>query len=269
MRIGRVLRNGWSLLRTRLLLGGILYAASAALAFLFGSLAWSWLERSLDSSLPSRTLLTDLDANVVVDLLVHHGESLRMLLGQGILVLIAGLLISVWTQAAVAISFTSDATVGESLRLARSRLGTFGLLWLLNVSVTALALAALGLILYLATKTSLVLFNERIGNLLWGTALLLGGCLVLVSSAIHEQARIHSAATDREAVQAWNWALRFTTVKTPLPMLIALGAMGVQALSYGIYWAGSELFVVTNSTTLGLSLIWGQLWLMVRIVLSL
>ncbi len=66
----------------------LLFLASVASALSFTAAAWSWLSLALDSSVATRTLLTDLDVNVFIDLFVQHGESLRML------VPVTGLLLS-------------------------------------------------------------------------------------------------------------------------------------------------------------------------------
>ena len=58
----------------------VFWLINALFGVLFALAAGYWLRMRLDGSLATRTLLENLDANVLVDLYLHHGEGLRMLL---------------------------------------------------------------------------------------------------------------------------------------------------------------------------------------------
>src|SRR5262249_22981105 len=55
----------------------VLFAASVAAALCFSAATWIWLSGALDAALPTRTLLSNLDMDVFVDLFTHHSDSLE------------------------------------------------------------------------------------------------------------------------------------------------------------------------------------------------
>src|SRR5512140_2206328 len=103
--------SGFRTARRRWPLAAILFSASYVFGFGFSAGTWTWLASALDKSLATRTLLTDLDMNIFVDLFAHHGDSLWMLLlGGGSLAVVAWFL-AVWVNALTIVA------VGEELAL--------------------------------------------------------------------------------------------------------------------------------------------------------
>ena len=108
----RSYRSGFRTALRRWPLALLLFAATCVPGLVFSAAAWSWLADALDKSLATRTLLTDLDMNVFVDLIGHHGESLRMLLLGGLLLAVVCWLFGVWLNA------MTISAVGDDLPLA-------------------------------------------------------------------------------------------------------------------------------------------------------
>ena len=95
-------------------LAALLFAASCLPSFVFSALAWSWLADALDRSLATRSLLTDLDMNVFVDLLEHHGEGLWMLGVAGLLLAGVCWLVGVWLNAVTIVAVSEDMPLGAA-----------------------------------------------------------------------------------------------------------------------------------------------------------
>jgi len=94
----------------------LLFLASVAAALSFTAAAWSWLSLALDSSVATRTLLTDLDVNVFIDLFLQHGESLRTLVLTGIALAGAFGLLGVWLNAVAVVAVREEIGMLDCLR---------------------------------------------------------------------------------------------------------------------------------------------------------
>jgi len=70
-------------------------------------------------------LQTHLDLNVFVDLVVHHGESMRTLLATAAVAAFAFVAGSAWCDSAVAVSVTDGTGLNASLRRGTSLLPHF------------------------------------------------------------------------------------------------------------------------------------------------
>lgn len=245
----------------------LLLAASCVPGLVFSAAAWSWLASALDKSLATRTLLTDLDMNVFVDLLGHHGESLRMLVLAGVLLAVVCWLVNVWLHA------TTIAAVGDDLPLAVAAhrgldlYGTFLGLALLAVAVDALLLIGTVSVDRWLTRWTADNPSEIAVYLLVGGSALVAGALLLFFTATHDHARIHSVATGTGAAAAYVWALRFVAARErrALPLLCMLLVTG--GAGWIVYQTLGRLFVTTSTTGVLGSLLWGELLILCRMFL--
>ena len=104
--------------------------------------AWSWLATALDKSLATRTLLTDLDMNVFVDLLGHHGESLLDAAVGGVLLAVVCWLFGVWLNAVTIAAVGDDLPLAAAAHRGLDLYATFLRLDLLALAVDGLLLIA-------------------------------------------------------------------------------------------------------------------------------
>jgi hypothetical protein len=245
----------------------LLFAATSVPGLLFSATAWLWLADALGKSLATRTLLTDLDMNVFVDLLGHHHESLRALLLGGLLLAVLCWLFSVWLNA------ITIAVVGDDLPLAAA--AHRGLdLYATFLGLDLVTLVADGLLLMATVGVGRWLTHwtadspsEITVYLFVGGSALVAGALLLVFTATHDHARIHSAATGTGAAGAYVWAFRFVIARERR----ALPLLGVLLLTGGVGWGAYQtlgrLLATTSTTGVIGSLLWGELLMLCRMFL--
>jgi hypothetical protein len=245
----------------------VLFVANLVFGVLFAATAGSWLSLALDASLATRTLLTDVDLNVFVDLFVHHGGGLRMLLiGGGAL---AGLfaLLGIWTSA------VTVAAVGEPRRLAGCLHRGLELypryfrLWVITMlldaaSITAAVLISRGLTRWTAESAAELTYYWCVAA---GASV--GAALLLVLTTVHDHARIRCARADIGAARAYMWAFGFVCRRearaAPLAMLLLATGFAV----WVVYQTVGMLIVPASAFGLTLSLLWGEMLLLGRMLL--
>jgi len=245
----------------------LLFAATFVPGLTFTAAAWSWLATALDRSLATRTLLADLDMNVFVDLLGHHGDSLSMLLAGGAVLAVVCWFFGVWLNA------VTVAAVGEDVPLATAAHRG------LDLYATFLGLGVLAVVL----DGSLLLATVALGRWMirWTAenpsetivSLIVGGCgsvaalLLLFVTATHDHARIHSAATGTRAGAAYLWALRFVAAGEPraLPLLLLLLLTG--GGGWLVYQTVGRMFVTTSTPAVLASMLWGEVFMLCRMFL--
>ena len=245
----------------------VLYIIGAAVVAVFGTAVWLTVEHMLDGALATRTLLTDLDANVFLDLIVHKSDSLRGLGLAGLVVAGGALILYVWLNAALIVAVAGAVNVRTSLRRGWGLFPTFVSLWGLALAAVTVLLGLDWLTVRLVTQWAAArgtgpppLLVAAVG----GAAAVLG---LLVLVAAHDHARIRAAATGGGAIRAWAWGWRFVwqrrTEALPLVGLLALTAAAVWAVFGGLQWS----VVPTTATRVTLVLIAAQLAALARLVM--
>ncbi|HVO24146.1 MAG TPA: hypothetical protein VMW56_11010 [Candidatus Margulisiibacteriota bacterium] len=245
----------------------VLFVANLAAGFCFTAAAWSWLSVSLDNSLASRTLLTDLDWNVFVDLLVHHGQSLRMLLLGGLLLALPAGLLGIWLNATAVVAVGEDGTLGECMRRGLALYARFFQLSVLSNTLCAAGIAgglSLGwrLARWTAESPSEITVYCAIGALS-----LVAGLLLLFLVTVHDHARVRTTASGVGALRAYLWAVRFVARREwrALPLAFLLLSLGF--VLWVVYQTVGMLVATTTGRGVALSLMWGQSLLCARMLL--
>lgn len=245
----------------------LLFVATVVPGLVFSAAAWSWLANALDKSLATRTLLTDLDMNVFVDLIGHHGESLRMLGLSGLLLLAVCWLVNVWLNAVTIIAVGDDLPLAAAAHRGVDLYLTFLGLDCLALFVDVLLLAATLAVGRWLTHWTADNPSEIAVYLFIGASALIAGALLLFFTATHDHARIHSAATGSSAAAAYVWAVAFVVSRErrALPLLAMLLATG--GAGWVVYQAVGRLFVTTTTTAVLGSLLWGEALMLCRMFL--
>ncbi len=245
----------------------VLFLANLAAGLCFTAAAWSWLSVSLDKSLATRTLLTELDWNVFVDLFAHHGSSLWMLAGTGILLAAFAVVLGVWLNAVAVVAVGEDGALSDCLRRALSLYPTYlGLGVLANVvnaaSVAAGFLIGRGLARWTTESASEMTFY-------WAVAAgaLVGGCALLFFSTVHDHARVHCTARGAGALRAYTWALRFVGRRQWRALPLALCLLSTGCLIWVVYQTTGMLITADSAGGVALSLVWGELLVLFRMLL--
>jgi len=245
----------------------VLFIANLVAGLCFTGAAWSWLSESLDNSLATRTLLTDLDWNVFVDLVAHHGDSLQMLLAAGVLLALPALLLGVWLNAAAVVAVGEDGSLGDCLRrgltiaprfLRLSLLSNF----LITAGIAAAMLAGRWVTRWTAESTSELTFYVIVGT---GTVLTAGLLVFLVT--VHDHARVRSTARGSGAMGAYSWALRFVARVEWRALPLALVLLSTSFLLWVVYQTVGMLVTTDSTHGIVISLAWGEALLFARMLL--
>jgi hypothetical protein len=245
----------------------LLFSANLAAGLCFTGAAWSWLSASLDNSLATRTLLTDLDWNVFVDLVAHHGDSLQMLLATGVALALPALLLGVWLNAVAVVAVGEDGSLGDCLRrgltiwprfLRLSLLSTF----LSTAGTGAAILMGRWVTRWTAESTSDITFYGIVGT----AAVLTGGLLVFLVT-VHDHARVRSTARGTGAVSAYTWALLFVTRREWRALPLAIFLLCTSFVLWVVYQTVGMLVTTTSTHGIVLSLAWGEALLLARMLL--
>jgi len=256
--------SGWRAAVQRWPLAVFLFAAACVPSFAFSALAWSWLADALDRSLATRGLLTDLDMNVFVDLLEHHGEGLWMLGLAGLLLTAVCWLIGVWLNAMAIVAVTDDLPVRAAAHKSLDLYVTFLALDVLAVLVdAALLLAAVAAGRCLLHWTAEAPSELGVYGIIAGAAGIAGMLLVLVTSA-HDHARIHCAATGAGAVGGCLWAFGFVLVRQRQAVLLMVLLLATGGAGWLAYQTGAKLLVTTSTPGILWAMLWGELFLFFR-----
>lgn len=245
----------------------VLFIANLVVGLCCTAAAWSWLSESLDNSLATRTLLTDLDWNVFVDLFAHHGHSFHMLLVAGVILAIPALLLGVWLNAAAVVAVGEDGSLGDCLRRGLILSATFLRLSLLSNLLSAAGIGVAILVGRLLTRWTAESTSELTLYVIIGTGTVLTAGLLVFLVTVHDHARVRSTARGTGAVSAYAWALLFVTRREWRALPLALLLLCTSFVLWVVYQTVGML-VTTNSTHgIVLSLAWGEGLLFVRMLL--
>lgn len=245
----------------------VLFGVHLAAGLLFTTAAWSWLAVALDRSVATRSLLTELDATLLVDLFFHHSESLGALsIGVGLLLLLL-VLLGIWFTASVVAAVGEDLDLRECLHRGLRLYPGFLRLWLLATAVNVIAVLTAyalgrGLAWWTAESASEMAFHAILV-----TCAALGVVLLFVAITVHDHSRIRSAAAGSGALQAYGWALRFVLIREWRAVALAATVAVTGVLAWVVYQMLGTLLVTNSGLGVALSLIWGELLLVGRMLL--
>jgi len=245
----------------------ILLFATVATGFAFAAMTWVWLSEALDSTLATRTLLTDLDMNVFIDLFAHHAEGFRMLVTGGATLAVIFALAGIWMNATAVVAVTSDHRAAECLRRGLSLYPTYLRLWIMMVLLNVGGAGGAFFFGRALTRWTAESANEA--SFYWALAAgtLIATALVIFFTTAHDHARVHCALTGKGAGRALVWALRFITVqeRRALPLSVLLLATGLAA--WMAYQAVAMLVRTDLTTGVLLSIVWGEALIVARMLL--
>lgn len=241
------------------------------LSTMFGaSFAWAsgyWLACALGRSTATRTLLKDLDPNVLVDLYYHHFESFRMLLLLGGFLVTGYTLLWCWLHGVVLATVQGKGHVKLPDAFQRG--------W----SFAALMLRLLVIAVTLQVAFACLVFGSAWSLWYWtiaGTSALLRDCIAAASAviwlpgfillvAIHDHARIRACAHGQGAVSAFLWAARFVLRGGEHAFLLALLLNFTVLLVWGVF--ESVAWVTPADSALGVSaaVLWAEIFAYTRL----
>jgi len=242
----------------------LLFVANLAAGMGFTAVAWWWLALALDNSLATRTLLTDLDMNVFIDLFVHHGDSLQMLGIAAALAAFAFAILGVWLNAAASVAVATEAAVSECARRGWTVFATHLRLWVLATALNVASVAAGFVVARGLTRWTAESPAEMTYYWAAGAGFVLGAVLLCFFTTVHDHARIRSVATKTGAVSAYGWAIAFVArrERRALPVASLLFATGF--VSWVVYQSVGMLIVTHSAPGVALSLLWGETLLVGR-----
>jgi hypothetical protein len=260
LRLGaRIASRWWSL-------AVVLWLINALFGVLFALAAGCWLWIALDGSRATRTLLENLDANVLIDLYMHHGEGFRMLLVVAAVLALVYVLLWFWLHAAIILAVRGgpNAKMREAWLRGMDSAPRMAALYVVAVVVlaafsAAIAAAVWGVMRWTATSPSAMLWSYVGAG---AAALWAIGCVFLV--AVHDHARIRTCASGQTALAAYRWAWGFVLRggERAFPLAVAL-----QAAAFAL-WAVYQAVGLTIPSTLGIgvtgSLLWGAAFMLAR-----
>ena len=244
-----------------------LFAGHAAAGLGFAAVSWWWLALALDKSLATRTLLTDLDANVFIDLVFHHGESLQMLGLAATLAAVGFVIIGIWLNAAASIAVATEEPTAECVRRGQTLLGTHLRLWVVAMMVNAVCVGA-GLVVAhgLARWTA-----ESAGEMTYYWALGAGSAVAAVSlccfTTVHDHARVRTVVAAAGALTAYAWAITFVFRSERRAVPLALRLFATAFIAWVVYQCVGMLIVTHSAVGVSLSLLWGEMLLFARLLL--
>lgn len=266
--MGRAYLSGLQVALHRWPLLPILLLTAVLAGLSFSAICWQWLSLALDKSLATRTLLRDLDMNVFIDLFIHHRESLYMLLLCGVLLLVVFWFMWICLTGAVVVAVSeSDRRLGECLRRGLELYPAYVRLALLSALVTVGVVALAFFVTRGLTRWTAESPSEM--TYYWMVALGVGlaGVLLLFFSTVHDHARIRSAVVGTGAAAAYLWAMRYVGGgewrALPLAVLLLTNAFA----AWVAYQTIGMLIATNSASGVVVSLLWGQLLLVVRMLL--
>jgi len=262
------LAGAWLAVRC-LPLVGLLWLMNVTFGVSFFIASSVWLNHALDESLPTRTLLYDLDPNVFIDLYYRHDTGFVMLFGIACLMGVVYLLVWCWLHGGIIFQTYSKGEMRLADALLHASQVFLRMLQLLVLAGAMLALftALVGGAAWCALTVTLISPSEigwyRIAvgaGIVW-----LAGYVFLV--AIHDHARIRTCASGEGAMRAYWWAVRFVARGGERTLLLAV-LLNVTAL---VVWAAFQAVGGSLQPDKGLGmtgiLLWGELFLFVRMAI--
>jgi hypothetical protein len=262
--MGRAYIGGFGLAGRRSAIVLLAFLASLLAGLSFAAASWSWLAWALGNSLATRSLLTDLNVQVFIDLFVHHRESLRMLVLTGFVLVTIFALLGVWVNAVAIVAVGEDISTPRCLLRGIQLYPTYLGLWVLSnacvvASGSAVLLSGWWLTRWMTESASEMTFywivagNALAGALLW-----------FFFVTVHDHARIRSRAAGVGALRAFGWAFAYVgrRNKQALPLSGLLLATG--AALWAVHQSISHYIAANSALGVPLSLLFGQALLLAR-----
>jgi hypothetical protein len=242
----------------------VLFLASFTSALAFGAAAWSWLSLALDNSLATRSLLSNLSAQVFIDLFIHHRESFLMLLASGVVMAAGFVLLGAWLNAIAVAAVTAagsfSACVVRAFRTYPTYLGLTAVVSLLHLAaIGASLLLDRGLMRWAAESAS-----EMTPYWIAALSTTFGGLGVLFFATVHDHARIRATSTDAGVWRALGWAFAFVIERERRALPLAAALLASSVLPWLVYQSIASLIPTHSAFGVTLSLLWGQVLLLVR-----
>jgi hypothetical protein len=265
--MGRAYVTGLGLALRRWSLILLLFAASVAGAVGFTVAAWYWLALAFHASLATRALLTNLDMNVFVDLFAHHEESLGMLGLNAVVLAVPCVLLGIWLDAVTVVNVSEDARLGDCLRRGFGLYPTYLQLWLFAAVLDVLALGAAYLVGHGLARWTAESANEFAFTRSVAAGAVVGALLLLFTTTVHDHARVRSVASGAGAVRAFVWALAYVGRREWQALPLAVLLLGSGAVAWLGYQLVAHLIATSSATGVTLSLLWGEVLLLCRMLL--
>jgi hypothetical protein len=260
----RAYRKGLIVALHRWPLVGVLFVISLLGGGTFMACAWVGLVIVLDGSLATRTLLTSLDINVFVDILVHHGAAVEIL---GVVALALATFWSfvwIWMNAAVATAVTGEReALRDSFSGAAGKYWTFVRMWTAAMAGHAVIILVAYVVRRLLAHWAASSTNEMTPYWILAACLLSAALALLTVTTIHDHARIRCVETADGAGRCMAWAASYVlrqprTVGLTLLLVVTLGLVWMP------YQAVAELIPATSALGLTASLIWAEVFMVLR-----
>jgi hypothetical protein len=245
-----------------------LWLINALYGAAFGVASGYWLAESLSGSLATRTLLKDLDANVLIDLFYHHGSSLQMLL------VVAAFLATAYVVVWIPLYGAIIATVRErgvslrgAFRHAFEWSGRLALLFVIALASFALLTTMIGAAAWWTLRFKAASPSEMTPYIIVGAAAAMWWLGAVLLGAIHDHARIRACAVQTQPFTAYWWAVRFVLRGRKNAFLVAFLLHLVGLAIWAVYQSVAANLPVAEGLGVAGSLLWGQAYLVARMVL--
>src|SRR5262249_31190078 len=160
-----------------------------------------------------------------------------------------------------------DVGLSESLRRGLSLCPIYLRLWLLSASANGISLLVVWVIARWLIRWTAESPSEMIYYWIVGVAAAASAMLVFFLTTAHDYARIRSTISGGGAVRAYAWALHFVTRGDwrALPLAGVLFVTGFCA--WVMYQTVGMLIPVNSAGWMAVSLLWGQVLMLGRVVL--
>lgn len=243
----------------------LLFAASLLAGVAFMLVSWRWLAIGLDGSLATRTLLGHLDVNVFVDLVVHRGDLLSMLLVNTVTIAAVFALVWVWLNGIAVFAVLEPHSLATCAARSFSQSRTFVGLWAMSLSVqVATAASVYGVSSFLLRRTA-ESPNEATYYVIIAACLTAGAFAAFFFSTVHDHARVYSAATRAAAVESYRWALRFLLSAERRAVPLAFVVVAVAGSVWVVYQSVGMLVSADWVPGVLVSMAWGHAYLAARL----
>lgn len=243
------------------------FLASVLAGLSFAAAAWSWLASALGNSLATRTLLTDLNVQVFIDLFIHHHESLWMLVVTGLVLLAVFALLGVWLNAVAVVSVGEDIPTSRCLLQGFQLYPTYLGLWVLSNGCVVVSGAAVFLSGWCLTRWRTESAAEMTFYWIVAGNALAGALLWFFFATVHDHARIRSRAARVGAVRAFGWAFAYVGRRNKQALPLSGLLLGTGAALWAVYQSVSHYIAANSALRVTLSLLLGEALLFLRMFL--
>lgn len=242
----------------------MVFAASLLGGGAFMACSWVWLASALDSSLATRSLATSLDFNVFIDLLSHHGASLKVFLFMALGLLVVGSLLWVGINSIVLAALTGRRlSFADARRVGLEKYFPFLKLWVAATTAYTLSIGGTYLGGHLLLRWTAAGASEMTHYGIVATCVVLGMAAILAIATIHDHARIRCLETGEAATASGLWACAYVVrERRALPLASLLACTTV--VGWVVYQLAGSVVATDSATGLSISLIIAQVFMAFR-----